>query len=150
MFIFLLISTSQAIFLSEPIAQCSDQSPRDCLTHCLCEFCTENQTLANGLLDGTITPIVFHDNKNTSQEYCINANNMCPTNYYTVPGANIIAQYNTNKCKTNLRILVIASIVAGIVLIGCSCCIVIMSIQECRKKQDSLYSYDYQSANFEL
>ncbi len=96
---------------------CGKSDTRECLNACYCSFCTTNQTLADGLLNGTIPPDALprHD---TTLGTCVDDDTPCPSKYITVDSAAVIAVSDGRACQVTLKgVIWFGSIAAAITLV---------------------------------
>lgn len=117
--LFLGLVTSQTD--GPPTTTCVEESNHGCVKRCSCIFCTQNQTLATGLINGTIPPKVLKGSND--QGVCIDGTSKCKSEYYTVPGSSVI-EVNGGSCNFLIVFIVVASILFGILILMCAVCCV--------------------------
>lgn len=122
---YVIIASYATIVLCQDYGtNCKVYAPRGCLDNCLCAFCTTNETLADGLINGTINPKTLSNKKDTDEETCTNGK--CPDGYYLVGSASIIEE-NGRSCGFEviyIMFIVVFSIGGFVLFIACLCCLV--------------------------
>lgn len=96
---------------------CGGSSPSLCLAVCECIFCTKNETLADGLNNGTIGPDELSGSKNSGQGTCVTSREECPSKYYKVSGRDFVKSQGKG-CGTFMAFMV-AGVATMLLIIGC-------------------------------
>lgn len=112
-----------SLFVSIIVAQgaetifCNSESPNGCLTHCFCILCSQNETLADGLLDGSISPATLSTTRHSDEGICISSMESCSNGYYAVSGANVL-KTNGDKCTSKgVTVTLVVVLCIGLALI---------------------------------
>lgn len=86
---FVLFSSVCGVFGQDiEIPECSDFTPQSCVEKCACAYCTMNETIADMLLNGTMSSKELK--KSGDDGFCIDDDTKCDDGYYFVLSKDVI------------------------------------------------------------